>query len=114
MIKVAGIKNKAEQAVGSVALVLAVTSLISGYFKQQHDHQVIDCQTKINTQFLDTLKERARLSAEDTANINKLVQEVFTVNDKKTALADYQSYLTEVDRINGEVSRASYPSFNRC
>jgi hypothetical protein len=104
-----------------VALGLAVVSFGIGlwtsreqYLDSSRSKATTECQTRINQQFLSVLKERARLGQENSTNINNLVKAVFTAKDSKTAMADYQRYLTELDRINGETQRATYPDLQSC
>lgn len=105
-----------QKIAGYVAIVISLVSLVLGVIYQNHLADVTSCQTRINQEFLAVIKERAELNNENTANINKLIVEAFSASTKTIAerKAEGQAYLTELDRINGELAKATFPSLSSC
>ena len=118
MRKVAGIlkakTERFERLAGIVALLMATVSFSLSVYQQAQDGSRTLCQFNINQQFLATLKQRAVIGKDNTDNINNLIKEVFSTKDPKVALQDYQTYLTRLEAINGEFSKATYPNFSSC
>lgn len=118
MRKVAGyFKSRAERFerfAGIVALLMATVSFSLSIYQQSQESSRTFCQFNINQQFLATLKQRAVIGKENTDNINALIKQVFSTKDPKVALQDYQNYLTRLESINGELSKATYPNFGTC
>lgn len=118
MRKVAGFfKERAERferLAGIVALLMATVSFSLSIYQQAQEGSRTLCQFTINQQFLATLKQRAVIGKDNTDNINTLIREVFSTKDPKVALQDYQNYLTRLESINGELSKATYPNFSSC
>lgn len=103
-----------EKVAGYIALILGAVSFSFGLYQQVQLSDKTTCQTAINQEFLATLKERGAIGKENTDNINTLIKDVFSTKDPKVALKDYQDYLTELDTINGELGKATYPNFSSC
>lgn len=103
-----------EKIAGYIALVLGAVSFSFGLWQQVQLSDKTTCQTAINQEFLATLKQRAAIGTENTNNINRLIKGVFSTKDPKVALGDYQDYLTELENINGELGKATYPNFGSC
>lgn len=116
MKKIAGsiVSHVVENVAGYAALFLAVLSVGAGMWTQVQISDKSSCQTAINQEFLTTLKQRATIWKENTDSINNLIKGVFNTKDPKVALQDYQNYLTELDTINGELGKATYPDFGSC
>lgn len=112
MRKVAG--STVQRYAGVVALVLALVANVAGVVTQTIEQRQANCQTQINQEFLATLKQRSAIGKENTDNINNLIKGVFSAKDPKTAMKYYQDFLTELDNINGELSKAKYPSLHSC
>lgn len=103
-----------EKIAGYVALILGAVSFSFGLYQQVQLSDKTSCQTAINQEFLATLEQRSAIGKENTDNINALIRGVFSTKDQKTALKDYQDYLTELETINGELGKATYPDFSSC
>lgn len=104
-----------ERWAGFVALVLGAVSTGFAVYTQAHAEDQVKCQSAINQEFLTILKERAAIGNENTANINNLIQEVFTPGiTSEQAEKDYQNYLTELAKINGDLKHATYPEIGNC
>ena len=103
-----------ERWAGVVALLIAALSIIFGTITQFESRATVSCQTRINQEFLAILKTRSAIGNENTANINNLIKEVFSTKDPKVALADYQTYLTELAKIDAELKAATYPDIGDC
>jgi hypothetical protein len=115
--------HRFQQYVGWFAVVLAVAVGIYGYVDQTQRNNLANrvaaqstCQTKVNQEFLAVIKERAAIGNENTANINAFV--VAVINSKNyTPAQDAKAisvYLTELAKINGELSRATFPAIGSC
>lgn len=103
-----------EKVAGYIALALGAVSFAVGLYTGLRTQAEASCQTNINQEFMATLKQRAAIGKENTDNINRLITDVFSTKDPKVAMKYYQDYLTELDTINGELSKASYPNFTSC
>ena len=103
-----------ERGAGLIALALAAFSVAAGLYTQWQISEKSSCQYNINQQFLATIKQRAEIGNESTANINNLIKGVFSTKDPKVALQDYQTYLTRLDTINGELGKATFPDLGAC
>lgn len=103
-----------EKVAGYIALTLGAVSFAMGLYVGFRTQAEARCQTNINQEFLATLKQRAAIGKENTDNINTLIKDVFSTKDPKVAMHYYQDYLTELDTINGELGKATYPNFTSC
>jgi hypothetical protein len=101
---------------GFIAIGLAVVSMGLGIVYQNQIHAKTECQARINQIFLATIKERAELNNEDMANINKLLLEALNSakNTKAQNIAEAEAYQKELDKINGELAKATYPDLGSC
>lgn len=106
--------HNAQRYVGVLALILAIFVAVNGYVAQQDDNNRAACQTRVNQEFLTVIKQRAALNTSATANIDKLIVAVFADKTPQQAQADYKKYLAELDTINGELKRATFPSVGNC
>ena len=105
-----------QKFLGAIALVLGLTATALSYHTQINDDRRNSCQTKINQEFLATLKERATINNNNTNNINGFV--VALINSasytKAQDAAVIKAYLTELATINGDLKAATYPDIGNC
>lgn len=101
---------------GILVLLLALASLGWSTYTQVRYSAVTACQTRINQDFLSIIKERSQLSNENTTNINKLIVELFdsAKNTPAQDTAEEKAFLTELDKVNGELQRTTYPDIGDC
>lgn len=108
--------RKFERFMGAFALALGVFSTVLTTYTQAHDANQVSCQSDINKEFLDTLKVRATIGNENTANINDFV--VALLHSKNNTPAQDQaainSYLTRLAKIDAELAKATYPNITSC
>lgn len=105
-----------ERRVGLVAVFLAIVSTGFATYTQVHYAEVTACQTRINQEFLQTIKNRAGLNNDNEANINKLILELFSSakNTPAQDAAEEKAFITELDKVTHELRQATYPDIGDC
>jgi hypothetical protein len=104
-----------QSTVTSLVLFAVFLSIGSTMYTTWYQHRVVQCQNRVNQEFLATLKARSQTGNLNTYNINQLIQSVFTsAGDAKKADAAYQTYLTELKVINARIEQETYPALGSC
>ena len=106
--------DKAQRYVAWLAVLLVIVVAVFGYIGQNRDNDRAACQTRVNQEFLTIIKQRAALSTESTGTIDNLIVSVFADKTPAQAQADYQKFVKELETVNGELKRATFPSVGSC
>lgn len=97
----------ALHVVGILMTALAVTSIIMGVVVGNRQERAIECQSRINAQFLDALKTNAALFQADRDNNDRFFVEVFSSTSREESFAAFHAYQDRRKKIDDQ--RKSYP-----
>lgn len=98
-----------QRIVGSVVLVLALTTVGSTAYYSHEQRQATECQAEFNIQFIDQIKERNRISESDRESLATLVKEVTNSKSREERRKALEDYIKTKDKNDAERREHPYP-----
>lgn len=98
----------------AVVVIALITVAQTAWFSYEQ-RQEAACQTQINRQFLDVIKERSETNESDRENVAKMVEDIVKAKSGKETRKALDRYLTTKQQIDAKRERLPYPDVeNRC
>lgn len=98
--------------IGVILVILAAFTVVQGWYFLHKQGQTVDCQTRYNQAFLETLRARTDLSERDRKNNEEFIASWGAPGGPDKALAAAIRYLETKAAIDAERNRFPYPDLN--
>ncbi|GAA2554864.1 hypothetical protein GCM10010423_65050 [Streptomyces levis] len=109
--------QRVQKYSGVLLLILALLTVANGvYFSVQNRHAT-RCQAEYNSQFIEQINTRAKISESDRESLVKLVKQVIGSQDRETsrkALAEYVETLERNDEYRKKHPLRELPKTATC
>ncbi len=89
-----------QRGLGAVLLLLAVAMIVQNYVYQRDRTDIVECQARYNLAMSAAIGERARVAAEDRANLVLLVQRVVHADKEGESTEALRDFLARQEQID--------------
>lgn len=99
---------------GVFVAVLAVATAIAGVYLDRKQTHVVDCQTRFNSAFAQSITTRAALADHDREALNTFMLTAFRHrNDRAQTLAAFKAYIDEIEQSSSARAHTPLPELPR-